>query len=75
MVDKKRKKFSQTAILQRLVDVKPRCKICKRTARQTQLDLHHRDRNSGNTNWRNIVIYCRACHNDVEKTRSKKRHL
>jgi len=75
MGNKNRKKFSQSSILKRLVDVKPRCKICKRTARQTQLDLHHRDLNPKNTDWTNIVIYCRSCHNDVEKRRSRKRHL
>ena len=75
MAKKDRKRFNQTALLRRLVDVKPVCKICKRTARQTQLDLHHKDLNPKNSEWTNIVIYCRACHNDVEKRRSKKRHI
>jgi hypothetical protein len=71
----KRKRFNQQALLQRLVDVAPVCKKCKRNARQVQLDLHHKDGNSSNDDWRNIVIYCRACHNDLEKTVPKKRKI
>ena len=48
---------------------------CGRNARQVQLDLHHKDGVSSNDNWRNIVIYCRACHNDKHGTVPKKRNL
>jgi len=68
----KRKRFNQTELLKRLVDVKPVCKKCGRNARQVQLDLHHKDGISSHDNWRNIVIYCRACHNDRHGTVPKK---
>jgi len=70
----KRKRFNQTELLKRLVAVKAECKKCHRTAHQTQLDLHHKDGNSNNDKWTNIVILCRACHNDKEKTVPKNRH-
>ena len=69
-----RKDFNIQAILKRVVDVKAECKKCHRTAHQTQLDLHHKDGNSNNDKWTNIVILCRACHNDKEKTVPKNRH-
>jgi len=72
---KKRKGFNQTALLKRLVAVKPVCKKCKRTAHQVQLDLHHKDGDPLNDDWTNIVIYCRACHNDKEGTVPRKRLL
>ena len=71
----KRKRFNQTDLLKRLVDVKPVCKKCGRTALQVQLDLHHKDGVSSNDNWRNIVIYCRACHNDKHGTVPRKRKI
>ena len=71
---KKRKRFNQTALLMKLVAVKAECKKCHRTAHQTQLDLHHKDGISSNNDWTNIVILCRACHNDKEKTVPKNRH-
>ena len=49
----KRKRFNQTDLLKRLLDVKPVCKKCGRSARQIQLDLHHKDGVSSNDNWRN----------------------
>ena len=70
----KRKRFNQSSLLKRLVDVKAVCKKCRRSARQTQLDLHHKDGNPKNDDWRNIVIYCRACHNDTEGTVPASRH-
>ena len=70
----KKKRFNQTALLKRLVAVKAECKKCHRTAHQTQLDLHHKDDNPLNQEWTNIVILCRACHNDTEKTVPKTRH-
>jgi hypothetical protein len=73
IIKNKRKRFSEQAILKRLVDVKAECKKCHRTARQTQLDLHHKDGDSSNDDWTNIVIYCRACHNDKEGTIPRKR--
>ncbi len=71
----KRKRFNQTDILKRLVDVKPVCKKCGKSARKVQLDLHHKDGISSNDNWRNIVIYCRSCHNDKHVTVPRKRKL
>ena len=61
-----RKDFTYQAILKRLVDVKAECKICQKTAHQTKLELHHKDGDSSNDDWTNIVIYCRACHNDKD---------
>ena len=75
MLVKKRKRFSQTDLLKRLVDVKPVCKKCGKSARQIQLDLHHKDGNPLNDDWRNIVIYCRACHNDIDGKVPRKRKI
>ena len=63
-----RKDFNIQAILRRLVDVKAECKRCGKTTHQTQLNLHHKDLDSSNDDWTNMVIYCNACHNDVEDT-------
>src|SRR6202158_3761346 len=73
--EKKRKEFSIQAILQRLVDVKPVCVKCGRSARQRELNLHHKDGDSSNDDWRNIVIYCRACHNDEHNIVPKSRKV
>ena len=70
---KKRKDFNLQAILKRLTDVKAECKKCKRTAHQTELNLHHKNGDSSDDDWTNIVIYCRACHNDIEGTVPRKR--
>lgn len=72
---KKRKDFSLQSILKRLVGVKPVCVKCGRTALQRELNLHHKDRDSSNNDWRNIVIYCRACHNDKEGIVPKNRKM
>ena len=61
-----RKDFTTQAILKRLVDVKAECKICQKTAHQTKLELHHKDGDSSNDDWRNMEIYCIACHNDKD---------
>ena len=68
-----RKDFTTQAILRRLVDVKAECKICQKTAHQTKLELHHKDGDSSNDDWQNIVIYCRACHNDKDGNVPKRR--
>ena len=73
IVKNKRKRFSEQAILKRLIDMPAKCKKCGRTALQTQLDLHHKDGDSSNDDWTNIVIYCRSCHNDKEGTVPRKR--
>ncbi|KAF6249908.1 HNH endonuclease [Marine Group I thaumarchaeote] len=36
--------------------------------------MHHKDGISSNNDWTNIIILCRACHNDEEKTVPKNRH-
>jgi len=68
-----RKDFNIQAILKRLVDVKAECKRCSKTAHQTQLNLHHKDGDSSNDDWTNMVIYCNGCHNDVEDTIPQRR--
>ena len=68
-----RKDFTPQAILRRLVDVKAECKICQKTAHQTKLELHHKDGDSSNDDWRNMEIYCVACHNDKHGTIPKHR--
>jgi len=65
---KKRKDFNIQSILKRLVDVKAECKICHKTAHQAKLNLHHKDGDSSNNDWTNMVIYCDGHHNDVEGT-------
>jgi len=63
-----RKDFPPQEILKRLKDTPAECRICGANAFKKTLNLHHRDGDSSNNNWDNIVIYCRACHNDVEHT-------
>lgn len=68
-----RKDFPIQSILKRLKDTPAECKICGANAFKKELNLHHKDGDSSNTEWKNIVIYCRACHNDVENTKPKNR--
>jgi len=68
-----RKDFPPQEILKRLKDVPAECKICGANAFKKELNLHHKDGDSSNNKWSNIVIYCRACHNDVEHTVPKNR--
>ena len=63
-----RKEFNLQAILKRLVDLDAKCKRCNKTAHQTQLNLHHKNGDSSDDDWQNIVIYCNACHNDIHDT-------
>ena len=63
-----RKEFNLQAILKRLVDVDAKCKRCNKTAHQTPLNLHHKNGDSSDDDWQNIVIYCIACHNDIHDT-------
>ena len=63
-----RKVFNLQAILKRLVDVDAKCKRCNKTAHQTPLNLHHKNGDSSDDDWQNIVIYCIACHNDIHDT-------
>jgi len=53
-----RKDFNNQEILKRLFDMPPICKICKVNAFKKILNLHHKDGDSSNDNWDNIVIYC-----------------
>ena len=68
-----RKDFPTQEILKRLKDLPAQCKICGANAFKQELNLHHKDGDSSNNKWSNIVIYCRACHNDVEGTKPKNR--
>ena len=61
-----RKDFTNEAILKRLARTPAKCKKCGKDALQTKLELHHNDGDSSNDAWQNIVIYCRACHNDKD---------
>ena len=63
-----RKEFNLQAILKRLVDVDAKCKRCNKTAHQTPLNLHHKNGDSSDDDWQNIVIYYNACHNDIHDT-------
>ena len=68
-----RKDFTNEAILKRLAHTLAKCKKCGKDALQTKLELHHNDGDSSNDDWQNIVIYCRACHNDKHDTIPKHR--
>ena len=68
-----RKDFTNDAILKRLAHTPAKCKKCGKDALQTKLELHHNDGDSSNDTWQNIVIYCRACHNDKHDTIPKHR--
>ena len=70
-----RKDFPTQEILKRLKDTPSKCKICGANAFKKELNLHHKDGDSSNNKWSNIVIYCRACHNDVEGTKPKNRKI
>ncbi len=64
-----RKDFSQTELLKYLAqfkDNKAKCDRCEKTALDTKLDLHHKDGNSENNSYKNIVIYCENCHKIIE---------
>ena len=68
-----RKDFTNEAILKRLADTDAKCKKCGKDAHQTKLELHHKDGDSSNDDWKNMVIYCIACHNDKHDTIPKHR--
>lgn len=70
-----RKDFTTQEILKRLKDVPAECSICGANAFKKELNLHHKDKDSSNNKWDNIVIYCRACHNDVENIKPKNRKI
>ena len=61
-----RKNFTTDALLKHLADTDAACKICGKTARQTQLVLHHKNGDSSDNKWQNIVIYCIAHHHDKD---------
>ena len=62
-----RKNFTNEAILKRLAsNTSATCKKCGKNAHQTKLELHHKNGDSSDNTWQNIVIYCRACHNDED---------
>lgn len=67
-----RKRFNQTAILRYL---KAKCQRCKKGIPEVDLTIHHRNHTSNDADWKNIVIYCRKCHNIVEGTDKKKSQL
>ncbi len=70
-----RRDFTTQEILKRLKDLEPVCKICGANAFKKELNLHHKDGDSSNNKWDNIVIYCRACHNDIENIKPKNRKI
>ena len=56
-----RRGFLNQEILKRLKDIIPECKICDvANAFKKELNLHHKDCDSSNNKWSNIVIYCRV---------------
>jgi len=64
-----RKDFSQTELLKYLgqfEDNRAKCERCGKTALEIKLDLHHKDGNSKNDSYKNIVIYCDNCHKIIE---------
>lgn len=67
-----RKRFNQTSILRYL---RAKCEKCKRGIPEVELTIHHKDHNSANDRWDNIVIYCRKCHSIVEGTDKRKNAL
>ena len=69
-----RKRFNQTSILKKL---NARCERCHISARskESNLTVHHKNHKSEETDWKNIVIYCRKCHSIVEGTFKKKSQL
>lgn len=76
MVD--RKDFSQTELLKYLAqfkDNKAKCDKCGKTALDITLDLHHKDGNSANNSYKNIVIYCEKCHKIIEGRDKKLKEL
>jgi len=68
----KHKRFNQTALLKYLG---AKCKRCNVSAKRMDLTIHHKNHDSSDTDWKNIVIYCRECHNIVEGTSKKKSQM
>ena len=69
-----RKDFSQTELLKYLGQFegsKAKCEKCGKTALDIKLDLHHKDGNSENNSYKNIIIYCDNCHKIIEGTDKK----
>jgi len=70
----KRKRFSQTSILKKLNAECEKCGISARSKR-SELTLHHKNHDSSDDDWKNIVIYCRKCHSQIEGSDKKKKDL
>lgn len=68
----KRKRFNQTALLKHL---NAKCERCDISARKNVLTVHHKNHDSSDTDWKNVVIYCRECHSIVEGTNKKKSQM
>ena len=45
-----------------------KCQDCgvNETKLKRQLDVHHKDRNTKNNSYENLICYCRSCHNTNE---------
>ncbi|MBN4046129.1 HNH endonuclease [Nitrosarchaeum koreense] len=67
----KRKRFNQTSILKKLNAKCERCGIAARS-KEAYLTIHHKNHRSDDTDWKNIVIYCRKCHSIIEGTDKRK---
>lgn len=67
----KRKRFNQTSILKKLNAKCEKCGIPARS-KDSNLTIHHKNHKSDDTDWKNIIIYCRKCHSIVEGTDKKK---
>ncbi|MGI0014857.1 MAG: HNH endonuclease signature motif containing protein [Nitrososphaera sp.] len=67
-----RKRFNQTAILRHF---KAKCKRCGGQEPDVHLTLHHKDGNSENDSYDNIIIYCRPCHDIIEGRHKKLRDM
>lgn len=66
------RRFNQSSLLKKL---NSRCERCHKSAREVDLDLHHRNGKSNDNSWQNIVIYCKNCHKIVEGRDKKKKDL
>ena len=71
----KRKRFNQTSILKKLDAVCERCHEKRARQKGVVLTIHHKNHDSNDTDWKNIVIYCRDCHSIVEGTHKRKSQL
>lgn len=69
-------KFSQTELLKHLADGnEAKCAVCRITALDTKLDLHHKNHDKTDDSYKNIEILCEKHHQEKEGRDKKLKDL